>query len=263
MRNSPLEEELISRFMATHKGPPVWPWRYAPSIPLIGRGYKPGRGLLVYASAEYLSWMRNRRHRRWQFFKEPIAWNRYRAQYESLGQEPDPFFPDIGISPVTNGGLLAAALFVAHARRLPKAQKPCGFLEKIAVTNWYKSGVHSRRRQAGREKLEKSLPFVEHELKELRPKVAIVPKTIWDRAGVKIAMREASPKTEFLPLYQFVPWVVNKHLERYSSRPKRLRGQPAGRPLAKWMVKLQKLNEANAWRYIAYLKEQLRRPKST
>jgi hypothetical protein len=34
-----------------------WAWPFKPPVPLVGRNYKPGKGLLIYASAENLSWL--------------------------------------------------------------------------------------------------------------------------------------------------------------------------------------------------------------
>ena len=53
-----MEKQLIRRFKSTFTTIPDWAWDFKPSIPLIGQQYKPGKGLLIYASAEM--------HLRWQ-----------------------------------------------------------------------------------------------------------------------------------------------------------------------------------------------------
>ena len=73
--------ELFERFKTHYTGPPPWAWPYRPSIPLIGEGYVPGKSLLVYASAENLSWMNdNRVPARFT----DIQWSGYRALFSSM-----------------------------------------------------------------------------------------------------------------------------------------------------------------------------------
>ena len=108
---------LLSEFQALHTVPPEWAWSYAPSIPFIGTQYAASSGLLLYASAENLAWM----------YRKPVpgrfslsrAWDRYRAVYEDEGRHSGDFFPIVGMAPVEDGGLLAAALFIAGKLGLP------------------------------------------------------------------------------------------------------------------------------------------------
>ena len=113
-----------------------------PPIPLVDKRYKPGKGLLIYASAENLSWLHN----------EPVpgrfsgnkAWNRYRICYEKRGRNSDDFFPDVGIQPMTDGGLFAAGLFVAQKTGLQQRVKPRTFLETIAASNLCKFSIRAK-----------------------------------------------------------------------------------------------------------------------
>ncbi len=261
----PLAERLIQRFRATHTMPPEWAWPVAPPIPFVGRNYKPGRGLLVYASAENLTWW-NGRDERCKYFAEPSAWNRYRLQYTNdVRNSRDQFFPNIGIQPVNDGGLLTAALFVSQLLGLPTAARPRTFLEKIAVSNWCKFVRRDSRDYRDLRRLTPSLSFVVGELAELRPAVVLLAKGgVWSRSVLQAAMRGASPSTLFIPVYQFTPLVVHgRTLTRYGPAADRLRDRLAGTRLECWMKELSpRLRSDHAWRYLAYLEEALASARS-
>ena len=257
-----LTQRLIRRFRAAFTKPPDWAWQFPPPVPFVGSRYKPGRGLLVYASAENLSWL-NGIETPW-YFGEPDAWNRYRVQHDAdVRNSKDRYFPDVGIQPATDGGLFAAALFVADQVGLPPTANPRTFLERIAVSNWCKFTIKSadNRDYIGHlGKLTDSLQYVVAELVELRPAVVLLPQQVWRRPVLRAAMRGASPWTRFLPVHQFNATVVNTHLQQYAARAGRLRQARAGTLLAKWMAKLVGFREENAWRYIAFLDGVLRQP---
>jgi len=54
-----------------------------------------------------------------RYFSE-AAWDRYRAAYEECGRDSDDFFPEVGMAPVENGALLAAALYVSKGSIYPR-----------------------------------------------------------------------------------------------------------------------------------------------
>jgi len=253
MKN-PLATQLIRRFKDTFNGLPKWAWPVKPPIPLVGKRYKPGKGLLIYASAENLSWFHN----------EPVpvrfsgnkAWNRYRICYEKRGRNSDDFFPDVGIQPMTDGGLFAAGLFVAQKTGLQQRVKPRTFLETIAASNWCKFSIRAKGNRDyiyDVKKLANSLPYVVGELALLQPAVVLVPKPAWAHLLLQVAMRGVSPRSRFLALPQFNANVVNCHLESYEGAARRLRKHLRGTPLVCWMEKLRRVNRDNAWRYIALL----------
>ena len=176
--------------------------------------------------------------------------------YEQDGRDSDDFFPDVGIQPVSDGGLFAAGLFVAEKYGLPLRAKPRSFLETIAVSNWCKFSIKSgTNRDYIRDvkKLTASLPFVVGEFALLQPAVVLIPKLVWAQPILQAAMRGASPRTRFLPVPQFNSRVVNIHLKKYDRAGKRLKKQLTGKPLARWMENLSRINKNNAWRYIAML----------
>ena len=248
-----LATELIKRFKTTYTKPPDWAWPLKPSIPLIGQTYKPGNGLLIYASAENLTGLNHEISER---FTSGAAWDRYRFQYKSSGRRSKDFFPDVGIQPMTDGGLFAAGLFVAEKLNLEKQATPRSFLETIAVSNWCKFSIKSATNKdyvKSIEKLTASLPYVVHELTLLQPRIALIPKRIWHWQSLCEAMENASPSTRFLPVSQFNASVVNRSLKKYNCSAKRLKEQLKDTLLARWMEELQRINKDNAWRYIAML----------
>jgi len=255
---------LIQRFKDTFTDMPKWAWPFHPPIPLVGRNYKPGKGLLIYASAENLSWLNKRDAP--NCFVTDEAWNRYRVQYERDGRNPKDFFPDVGIQPVTDGGLFAAGRFVAERTGLPLRKTPRAFLETIAVTNWCKFSIRSANNRDyinDTQKLTASLPFVVGELALLRPAIVLIPKQLWTDAIFQAAMRGASPRSKFLPIPQFNSTVVNCRLGKFDPAAKRLRKRLADTSLHRWMDQLKRMNLDNAWRYIAMLDELLTHQRST
>ncbi len=184
------------------------------------------------------------------------TWNRYRLRYEEPGRKSTDFFPDVGIQPVTDGGLFAAGLFVASTLALPTRKTPRGFLETISVSNWCKFSIRSARNQgyiADVKKLTRSLPYVVGELTVLRPAVLLVPKALWRHPILRAAMRGASPRTQFLPVPQFNPRVVNIRLRKYDRGVVTLLRRYAGMPIEEWMANVSGYRERNAWRYLAML----------
>jgi len=90
------------------------------------------------------------------------------------------------------------------------------------------------------------------------PGVAVLlPQQVWRRPVLRAAMRGASPRTRFLPIYQFNATVVNTHLKDYAETARCLQERSTGTPLGEWMSNLDGFNEANAWRYSAYLDDAL------
>jgi hypothetical protein len=209
---------------------------------------------MIYASAENLCWMN--REAVPERFREPAGWDRYRACLEEGSANRKRFFPNIGIAPVSNGALLAAGLYMAHRRGLPVRKTSAAFIETLAVSNWCKFSVQDRwnRDHVGDlTKLTKSLPFVIAELSLLRPKVVLLPKTIWRHTILAEAMRGATWTTEFLPVPQFNATVVNTHLSTFAAASTTLRNKFVDAPLGVWISQLTGIKVANAWRYIGML----------
>lgn len=250
---------LEIRYRTLFGSKPEWAWPFPPSCPLVGRDFLSGESLLVYASAENFSWM-NRSEVPARFLDER-AWSRYRAVYEECGKGSEAFFPDVGIQPFTDGGLFCAALFVSEKLGLPTAAAPRELIEHIAFTNWGKFTIKTDKQNvdyvSDDEKLVESVAYIVAEISELRPKVALVPKTIWQKRLFSEPMRGASPHTRFLPIPQFNATVVNTHLTNYQCKALTMQQSQAGTSLGEWMRHLHGFREENAWRYLAMLDELL------
>lgn len=249
-----IQGELIGSFHALYEGPPAWAWPYPPSIPFIGNQFEPGRGIFIYASAENLSWMTSGQIP--ERFQTEAAWNRYRAVYEAEGRVSDSFFPDLGIAPVSNGGLLIAGLFVALRLGLQTMNSPRDFIETIAFSNWAKFSIRQQTNKdyiADIGKLTCSLPFVIAELCRLRPAVTLIPKAVWSHPILRAALRGAYPYTRFIPIPQFNAQVVNCHLARYETAAKMLRESVETATFSTWVGRISNLNKEHAWRYLVYL----------
>jgi len=253
-----IDRDMVGQYKRLHTSKPDWAWPFVPSIPFIGDAYQPGIGIVVYASAENFTWMHQATIP--TRFTSEAAWNRYRAVYEERGRTSVEFFPDVGIQPVTNGGLLAAALFVAEQQGLPQLQTPREFLETLAVTNWCKYSIRSETNRdylADTQKLTESLPYVVAELCTLKPAFVLIPQQIWRRPILRAAMRGASPATRFLPVPQFNVTVVNCHLTKHTSNATHNQRRFRGTPLGEWMKHLRGFTPANAWRYFVELQNRL------
>jgi len=250
------QDDLIARFqkVCARDGIPEWAWQFKPSVPLIGARYQPGRSLLVYASAENLK-KSNTGGKEAPRFSPPSAWNRYRKKYEQHGRGSKDFFPKVGIAPVNDGALLAAALYIAERLGLPTCGRPRAFLETLAVGNWCKFSIYpsSTDYVDALVKLECSLPYVEAELSLLKPRVVHLPHRVWKHPSLRKCMQQAAPTTSFLPLPQFQPTVVNCHLDAYHRRGQALCAQMGGTALPEWMQHLRCYKTENAWRYMAKL----------
>jgi hypothetical protein len=255
---------LIRDFKTLYIGEhPKWAWFPVPSIPFVGTRYRQRRDLLIYASAENLSWMNSKDIP--ERYRSELAWDRYRAAYEERVKESDGFFPNVGIAPVEDGGLLAAGLFVAGRRGLPVRSRPRAFMETLAVSNWCKFSIRDSQKAVNRDyvrdvkKLTVSLPYAIAELAELKPAVILIPNGVWRHPILSAAMRGAVPNAYFIPVPQCNPQVVNTHLREYDAAASTLRRKLRGTPLAEWMRELDGFNEQNAWRYIAMLASQVAR----
>jgi len=247
--------DLLKRFGVLHTELPKWAWPFSPSIPFIGERYRPGRSLLIYASAENFSKMNREQPPEW--FETDEVWNRYRAAYEEEGRHSHDFFPSVGIAPVNDGGLLAAGLFLAEKLGLPTRKAPRAFLETLAVSNWCKFTIGgpggNRDYISDMKKLTESLPFVVAELAVLQPAVVLLPKLVWQKPILSASMRGASPFTRFIPAPQCNPRVIYTHLAEHDRAAKVLQQRIQGTTLAVWMQNLVGFNRDMAWRYIAML----------
>jgi len=263
VRLTALEAELLYQFRLAECSSPSWARPYPPPIPLVGVAYAPGQGLMVYASAENLTWMdrdKKRTSPRWESFCEDTAAVRYWHQYQNQDLQEGKFFPDVGMAPVNNGGLLCAAWLASYHCDGAAPSSPAELLRGIALANWCKLVVDEDRNvDYARDiaKLRFSLRFVEIELTALRPKIVIMPKTILRHGEIRETMQRASPRTRFVGLMQCNARAVNIHLNDLDEDGQRLRRRYAETPLACWMTHVRRMKLNNAWRFLAHAEREL------
>jgi len=271
-RNSDLVLKLVAAFKSIKRdnGIPDWAWKYSPPVPFVGKNYKKGEGLLVYASAENLSWTKTGKPehfsedekaytRRWDFYEDYLHHcNRYKGMFDEEGTH-------VGIGPFDSGGLLVAARIVSEHFGLPMSDEPDKFLEMLAVTNWCKFTIlcmaFKNHDYAGDvEKLKSSLPYVLEELSMLRPAVVLMPKETFkalrDYEETSALAEEWRTQYRLLALRQFVPVVINCHLKSYEKCAAKL-SKNASKALVNWIHKIKGLNHHNVWRYLAHVKSVL------
>jgi hypothetical protein len=247
-------ERLIAQFESVFRKAPAWAVQFNPSIPFIGKKYQHG-GLMIYASAENLAWLSDASIP--DRFKTIKSWNRYRIHYDTEGRGSPHFFPDVGIAPVNNGGLLTAGLWISNRNNLPVAALPRDFLENLCITNFAKFSIAGKTNVdyiGNAKKLDASLSFVELELAELRPSVVILPHRCWCHNSLQTRLLKISSTTQFVPMPQFNATVVNTGLKFYEARGAQM-CQDADKMVLEWMRHLRNISIKNAWRYLAKLQE--------
>ena len=288
-----MEQQLVERFNVIKRAYeiPDWAWPLNPSIPFIGEDYEPGKSLLIYASAENLTeyktpeiadrFAREKSKTRLstkdgipKWFLGKDSWNRYRARYKQKGSTDDNFFPEVGIQPATDGGLLVGGLYISQKLGLPVEVEPRDFLEKIAISNWckYTDFSCSKEDNAGNEKkprnkdyagkiqkLKESLLFTMNELSVLKPKVVLLPETIWEQKLIKVNMKIASPETRFLPAYQFNQQAANLPImQGYEQAANDLEQSYNDPILDEWLNNIRRLSKFSAWKHLAKIEEAIR-----
>ena len=259
---SDLRKQLLARYLSEDPEPPSWAKNCWAPIPLVGRQFRGDSSVLVYASAEHLEWLDNPEERDKALYEGKAGMDRHRAMLTRNGIPPGKYFPKVGISPVSSGALLCAAHFVTlKIGRLPIAgEEPAAFLENICVANWCKFTLKANSKDYPDDlnKLSNSLRFVIADLELLRPRVVLLPSRIWRHSTVSVAMQRAAPATLFVPVPQFLPAVVNRHLAAWEDAARSLERSHRQTALGSWMKKLAGLNHHNAWRYVAWLDDVLR-----
>ena len=201
-------------------------------------------------------------------FKNDRAWNRYRAVYEEDGQ--DTFFPSVGIKPVSEGGLLAAGLYISERLGLPVSSDPHDFLEQISVSNWSKFTIKSKTNKdevRDPKILARSLSYVVSELIVLRPAIATLPCALWNNPLICTAVwtKRCFPKRftdeniiAALQSQIVVSGLYNRNLRNRIREAGKSRRLSNGTALEKWLTNIGKRIGTDPWRYIAYVADVLK-----
>lgn len=230
-----LVDELKSRYESLHraKGYPNLPAATAfdvpPSIPFVGRQLLPERSLLIYGSAESLSWYSRQPAGFPEWLLDDRAWDRHRLVFEKWRSEAREVeatrFPNVHIQPVNDGGLLIAAAFVESLENRPGPDEPVDFIESIAVANFSKFAIKDSTNvdpARNEEWLAWSLPYVEADLELLKPRWVLITKSTAELRSVHSMLRRHLKEEQILSVMQCQPKNVRFHLGRF---------QPAGEAL--------------------------------
>ncbi len=172
---------LMDRYRATFEdeGMPGWAWEgLPPPIPFVGRHYgtETAPRVLVYASAENLTWLDHDEAAAEWIRREDVRWDRHRAAWDG------PYPGELNIAPFDNGGLACAAALLWHweggdAGALTSYQS---LVERLAVGNLSKFTIKTARRNKDvrtREIL-RSLRYVRHDIEVLRPTLVLLAKPV-------------------------------------------------------------------------------------
>jgi hypothetical protein len=188
-----------------------------PAIPFIGKNYNKTK-VLLYASAENLTGYDG------YLDNDNFAINRRREYYNEDKKEEKPF-PGVHIGPVGDGSLLIVSAYILNILGIKlEYSTPYEFIEYIAVDNFCKYTKGSLRNEdyAGvTEKIEKSFSYIENDLKILKPKIIILPKTIYKHKEVKQKIERIVPKCLIIPIYQINSTTVNTTINKYWKRKKK------------------------------------------
>jgi len=189
-----------------------------PSIPFVGNDYDKTK-IFLYASAEnlanYCGWLDENK----------IASNRHRTWFEE--KSDNCFFPKVHINPLNNGGLVNIVGYVAM-KLSPDFQfkTPRELLEGVAFANFGKFSISDDRNNknidyAGNyKKLSDSIEYIKADLVFLKPKVVIIPDTIYKHPRIKAFFQSLFPEIKIIPIYQIHHFNINgkNRLKKYKKK---------------------------------------------
>nr|MBC8440199.1 hypothetical protein [Candidatus Desulfobacula maris] len=189
--------------------------KICPSIPFVGKNYHLSKNkVLIYASAENLTYYEKDESKN-DLLETEIAWNRRRY---SIDLNPESIFPNVHISPVNNGGLLATVALLADWHNLLKmSPDPYEFIENLSIDNL---GKYSIKTIGGPNKdyisslsmLEHSFPYIGSDLDILKPDYILIPKKAYAVRSVEDLFIRKAPNAIIIPIYQLTSTVINCHI---------------------------------------------------
>jgi hypothetical protein len=108
-----------------------------------------------------------------------------------------------------------------------------------------------------RQKVALSLPYVAADLRHLKPKHLILPRSIWKHRAVQELLAKAAPQATVVPLPQFNAQVVNVHLAKHAAKGRRLERAMRTSIVSKWIGRLKGYAPRSPWRYLVEIDEVL------
>ena len=190
-----------------------------PTIPFVGRNYDKCR-VLIYASAENLTYLNNNRENNDLFIVDDKAMNRHRDHFEQT--KDCEYFPNVHCQPISDGRLTLAAAYICKKLKIEAYyETPKDFLECVSFANFGKFSIQSKENEKKNidyarnvEKLSASFEYVKADLSILNPKYIIMPKTIFQHEKVGDLLKTYSKQADINPIYQINVGVINRTINR-------------------------------------------------
>ncbi|MDP3937212.1 MAG: hypothetical protein Q8R92_03645 [Deltaproteobacteria bacterium] len=242
------------------EGTPDWAFKgVKPSAPFVGKDYEPGKGLLLYASAENLAGYKDIEKE--EYLYDDRAWDRHRLVFEEWSKEirkANAPFPRVHIQPVSDGGLLVASAFVCSRLGVKVDPDPVRFIESIAVANIGKFSFNAKTNKdyAGTWKyLKESVDYVKADLESLKPAIFILPFVSWGLDELRGKLNPLVQGAQLVPVYQCNPTVINLKLGPNADvvAEENLKNRYATEPWFEWIPRLKKGMNKTIWRYLLHV----------
>lgn len=117
-----------------------------PTIPFVGKHYaEQKKKILVYASAEVLTdYCYGQKTDRLWLDEDEKAENRHRKCFDESILQPNIFFPNIHITPMNDGPLATAVMYLATFIRDEQISEPRSFYETISIGNYGKFSIETK-----------------------------------------------------------------------------------------------------------------------
>jgi hypothetical protein len=221
-----LDEVLQSKYdrIVRNYQIPGWAYPILPSIPFIGEKYNENTTkCLVYASAENLTYLNNTG----EFEINNLGDKQFNRHRELLNRTSP--YPNIHLEPMNNGSLAITSRYILALLGYDSSfsEIPTEFIEEISVGNFGKFSIKPDQKiNEGKSSsnqdyaskfghLKCSLDYVLADIEFLRPDILIIPKTIWNFAGVhKPVLSLLKKKTRVVKIYQTNRRVIGSHISK-------------------------------------------------
>lgn len=234
-----LRNENPPEMLAVHKiSPGKTQELVVPTVPFVGKHYaEQEKKILVYASAEtlndyYIGDSGEENDRIW-LDDDSQAENRHRRCFEESVAAKSGFFPNVHISPMNEGVLATAVMYLAGLIRKENVKAPAQFYETIAFGNYSKYSIETEYQRklrenhvltdedketlskinidtAGNAILKFSHPFIQKDIEILKPDYIIMPNV-----GDKEFLKSFLPSNvKMIEIYQMTSRVINAGIIR-------------------------------------------------
>lgn len=185
------------------------------TIPFIGKEFGKHTRVLLYASAENLVDYTSNQYT--YLDNDDYAINRHRASFDEWKEE-DGIFPSVHIAPVNNGCLAIATCYILEELGIKDKEEqisPTDFLEKIAVANFGKFSIEGKTNKdyaSDSDPLSMSDPYIEEDIKILKPDIIIMPKSIYRTK--KEFLDRIKGNARIIGIHQINSSVINRIIKR-------------------------------------------------